>query len=112
MKIVKDFREGVVIIRPDEKHIDGYMAIDFKSKLNEIVQNGGEKIVIDLSRLEFIDSSGLGAMVSVLKKTGMPGKVILCGVKDGVRSILELTRLNKVFPIYHSVKEAVASFKE
>jgi len=88
------------------------MAVDIKSKLNEIIQNGGEKIVIDLSSLEFIDSSGLGAMVSVLKKIGMPGKVKLCGVKDGVRSILELTRLDKVFPIYHSVKEAVASFQE
>jgi len=112
MKIDKDFLEGIAIIRPDEKHIDGYMAVDFKSKLNEIIQNGGEKIVIDLSSLEFIDSSGLGAMVSVFKKKGMSGKVKLCGVKNGVRSILELTRLDKVFPIYHSVKEAVASFYE
>ncbi len=112
MKIDKDFQEGVAIIRPDEKHIDGYMAVDFKSKLNEIIQNGGEKTVIDLSQLEFIDSSGLGAMVSVLKKAGILGKVKLCGVKDGVKSILELTRLDKVFPIYHSVKEAVASFQE
>jgi anti-sigma B factor antagonist len=110
---IEAFKEGgVLIVRPQEKRIDASIAKDFKSKLAEFVKNGNVNLVINLSEVDFIDSSGLGALVSTLKVIGNQGEIKLCEVKKEVKSIFELTRLDKVFSIYHSEKEAIDSFKE
>jgi len=79
--------------------------------LKKIIAEGKVRLVADLSQLEFIDSSGLGSLVSIMKiarKTG--GDLRLCGLNPAVRSIFELTRLSRIFHSYESVEDAVKSF--
>jgi anti-sigma B factor antagonist len=57
--------------------------------------------------VDFMDSSGLGAMVSVLKTLGGAGALTVCNVKGGVLSLLKLTRMDKVFTIADSRNDAV-----
>ena len=79
------------------------------SKINE----GRNKIVVDLSACEFVDSTFLGVLVSTLRKvTKLEGDLRIVGFKPAVKAMFELTRLFRVFETYTDLKEAVASFNK
>lgn len=83
-----------------------------KKKLDVRIGVGYNKIIVDLSQCEFIDSTFLGVLVSSLKKTvKLNGDLRLVGFQPPVKSMFELTRLYKVFEAYPDRKEAVNSFK-
>lgn len=63
--------------------------------------------MLDLSEVDFIDSSGLGAIVSSLKAVGKQGNLIICGIGETVLSLFRLTRMDRVFQIVSSPEEAV-----
>ena len=111
MKLNVTRKDGVLIIIPKVKRIDASVATDFKSKLMDFLENGDKVIVINLSEVDFIDSSGLGAMVLILRKIGADGRIKLCKLKEGVKSIFELTRLDEVFEIHKSEEGALESLK-
>ena len=110
MKLSKVERDSVVIVTPHAKKIDASVAVGFKTQLMEIVEGGRNRLILNLKEVDFIDSSGLGALVSVLKRMGSEGGIKLYSVKDSVRSILELTQLDKVFGIHMSEKGAIEGF--
>jgi anti-sigma B factor antagonist len=110
MKVEHVQKGKVLLVTPNESRLDAGVAQSFKSKMNELVEEGHADIVIDLSRVTLIDSSGLGVLVSILKKIGEKGEIRLCGLRDNIKSLFQLTRLDKVFAIYHSQEEAVESF--
>jgi anti-sigma B factor antagonist len=66
-------------------------------------------IILDLTAVLFIDSSGLGALVAVLKHLGEGGDLVLCGIKGGVASMFKLTRMDKVFRIFPTAEDAVVA---
>lgn len=107
-----DTREtnGILIVQPMEKRIDASNALEFKAAMMEIVGNGYVNLVINLTSLEFIDSSGLGVLVSIMKTIGGRGEIKLCEAEGDVKSIFELTRLDHIFSFYHSESEALNSF--
>ena len=70
----------------------------FKKSLNDLVDENSQNIKIDLDKLEYIDSTGLGVMVGVLKRLKVNGKgIYLSNPKSNVRKILEITGLDKIF---------------
>lgn len=99
--------EDVLIVRPLEKRIDASTATEFKQKMNEWIDSGNRRIVLNLSEVDFIDSSGLGAIISGFKKIGNNGNLVICVVKESVMSLFRLTRMNRVFDIYASENEAL-----
>ncbi|MGD8538236.1 MAG: STAS domain-containing protein [Candidatus Aminicenantes bacterium] len=111
MKLDVIRKDGILIITPKVKRIDASIATDLKSKLIDFLENGDKVIVINLSEVDFIDSSGLGAMVLILRKIGTDGRIKLCKLKESVRSIFELTRLDKVFEIHKSEEGALESLR-
>jgi anti-sigma B factor antagonist len=111
MKVEHVQKNGVMVIQPKEKRLDAGIAAGLKSKLAELVEQGHVNMVINLAEVDLVDSSGLGVLVSALKKVGSRGEIKICNLKEGVRSLFELTRLDKVFSLYHSESEAVDSFK-
>lgn len=67
-------------------------------------------LIIDLAQVRFIDSSGLGALLSGYKNAGLrSGSFVLAGLQPRVQSMFELTRLHRVFEIYASLQEALGS---
>jgi len=99
------------VVTPMVKKIDASVAVEFRNQLLDLVAKGEHRLVLNLGSVDFIDSSGLGALVSVLKNIGPEGRIKLFAVNEGVRSIFELTRLDRVFDIHISEKGAVENLK-
>ena len=92
--------------------LDVNSADNFRNKTNEVISSGSKKLAIDLAEVSFIDSSGLGALVAVLRAANQQGgSVKLFRLKPEIRMIIELTRLNKVFDIFNTEEEILVSFK-
>lgn len=72
----------------------------FRMQVNRLMESGEKNFIFNFSECDFIDSTGLGVMVAVYKKcVERSGSIKLKGVKDQVRKIFKLTRLDKVFEI-------------
>ncbi len=98
---------NVLVVRPLEKRIDAATASEFKEKMGEWIEEGNRRIVLNLSAVDFIDSTGLGAIISGFKRIGGDGRLVICAVKESVMSLFRLTRMNRVFDIYASEEEAL-----
>ena len=86
-------------------------AEQFREVLTKDIQDGNKNIVVDLNNCEFIDSTFLGALVVSLKKTtALGGDLKLVGFQPAVRSMFELTILNRVFEAFKSKEDAIQSF--
>ena len=105
MEIKKDV--GILVVKPDSTRIDATFAMQFKNQLVDTFQAGNTTIILDLSDVDFIDSSGLGALVASRKSIGDKGEILLCEVKDRVQSLFTVTRMNKVFKIFPTKEEAL-----
>lgn len=102
--------EGVKILDITGE-IDLYNAPEIKDSIQSEMENNNKKIIINLENVSYIDSSGIGALISSLsnlKKVGGGLKII--NVYDSVKKVFELTKLTSFFEIYDSEDEAVADF--
>lgn len=99
---------GVTLIAPTARRLDATVAPAFRQEVVQLVEAGDTRLVLDLGGVEFLDSSGLGAMVSILKALGQRGTVLVCNVKGSVQALFQLTRMDKVFTILPSRAEALA----
>ena len=109
MMLTEERREHVLIVRVDEKRVDASKAPAFKQGITERIDAGHQQLVLDLSRVEFVDSSGLGAIVSCLKRLGPKGSLAVAGAKGSVQRLFTLTRMDRVFPLHDTVDAAVDS---
>lgn len=88
-------------------------AAELKSAIYEKIEKGYNKIIVDLSKVDFIDSTFLGVIVNALKKvTPVGGDLKLIGFKPAVRAMFELTRLFRVFESYAELQDAIKSFQK
>jgi anti-sigma B factor antagonist len=109
MNIVESNQDGVVVLRVGNSRIDAGSAAEFRSALGAVVDRGVTRFVLDLSSVDFVDSTGLGALVSALKAAGRSGAVVVAGAKDSVATLLRLTRMDKVFRTFPTPGEAAAA---
>jgi anti-sigma B factor antagonist len=91
-----------------DARIDARVADDFRAALARTAQQGRRKIVLDLSAVSFVDSTGLGAIIASLKQLGPDGDLAIAGAHASVGSLFKLTRMDKVFRIFASADDAVA----
>lgn len=103
---------GVTVIKVNLKRATVDVVKDFKNFLFNLIENDQKKkIILDLSNVEFVDSSFLGAVVSGLKKvTAIKGDIKIVELQAPVRAMFELTRLYKVFEIFDNKQDAINSF--
>ena len=101
---------GVTVVQ-----VEGQLIVGNRQELKELVQSaldsGERRILIDFSRTGYIDSSGLGALVSISKRIREAGgELRLAGLNDDLRSLFELTKLDTLFTITETPEQALASF--
>ncbi|MCH9670763.1 MAG: STAS domain-containing protein [Gammaproteobacteria bacterium] len=101
--------DGILVLKVCDSRVDAHNAAEFKSTVAEFVSNGNNKIALDLSEVEFIDSSGLGAIVAGLKAVGREGSFSIFGLQSATLSMFRMTRMDKVFQIFESESEALAA---
>jgi len=110
MKLEVTAAGAVSILRYKGERLDAHNSDALKAKIKEIFEDGTKNVLVDLAEVRFIDSSGLGALVSGFKNAvACKGVLALTGLQDQVRSMFELTRLNRVFDIYASEQEALTA---
>ena len=100
-------QDGVAVVEFQRKRIDAALAVKFRDDIQTLISQGNKKIAFNLQHVEFIDSSGLGALVSVMKSLGGNQNMALCQVKDAVLTVFKLTRMDKIFVILPSESEAI-----
>ena len=109
MQLIAVAHEGAVaVVTPTVKRLDASVAPAFKQSVVQAIEAGDRRLLLDLQGLEFLDSSGLGALVSILKSLGSQGAMAVCGAQGAVLSLFKLTRMDKVFAIYPDRQEALA----
>jgi anti-sigma B factor antagonist len=95
-----------------EPRVDAKSGGELHAAIRQLIDGGDRRIVIDLSAVRFIDSTGLGALVASFKHMGKSGQLVLCGVCDAVVTLFKLTRMDKVFRLFPSREAAVAAIAE
>jgi anti-sigma B factor antagonist len=110
--ILKIEEQGqVVLIEIKEERLDAHNSGELKAEMLKLFDEGKNNILIDLKDVRFVDSSGLGSLVSGFKNaSARNGNLKLCGLQPQVKSMFELTRLHRVFEIFPGAEEALASF--
>ncbi len=110
MKMETNENESVTTISLSGR-FDATVVGRFKEFLNSLSQNGSEQYVVDLADLDYIDSGGLGCLVSFLRRVRQNGGDIKVATLSGkVRAVFELTRLHRIFEIYDDSSAAVKSY--
>ncbi len=101
----------VVLVQVKEERLDAHNSEQLKQELSRLFEEGKTKVVVDLKEVRFIDSSGLGALVSGFKNaSSRQASLKLSSLQSQVKSMFELTRLHRVFDIYTTVDEAIEAF--
>lgn len=109
MNIVVEELENVTVIRLANR-FDAYTAPAVREKLLELQARGQVKIIVDLSAVDFVDSTGLATLVAGLKHCRRAGgELMLSGLRSQVKVIFELTRLDHTFPIYEDEAAALSA---
>lgn len=100
MEITTSRSGTALVIAVMESRIDAAVAIEFKESVRSAAEEPGNPVVLDLSRVTFLDSSGLGAVVAVMKLLGAARPLELAGLTAPVAKVFRLTRMDSVFTIH------------
>ena len=106
----------------ETRDIDGVIILDIEGEINlnnapnirdladKLIAEGKDKIIVNMESVDAIDSSGIGALVYILKKLKeADGTLKICALSAATRRIMELMKLNRVFSIHDSEDEALAA---
>jgi anti-sigma B factor antagonist len=104
-------RGGVLVVLVEDSRLDGANSEVFKERLLQFVDEGYDKFVLNLSNVEFIDSKGIGVLVSVHKKLMGSGKCCLCNLKINVRKTFSISRIDRLLLIYPTEDQALAALE-
>ncbi|UXU76125.1 MULTISPECIES: STAS domain-containing protein [unclassified Paracoccus (in: a-proteobacteria)] len=101
-----------ITLRVEEKRLDAAIAIAFKDKVRAMMGDSGPQVVLDLSQVDFMDSSGLGAVIALFKAMPPGRQLVLAGLTPNVQRVFELTRMDKVFTITDRAPDALPQAEE
>ena len=102
---------GTVIIELKGKLVGGSLSDRMNRTLDNLLAQGKKNIVVDLSGITILNSSGMGILISGYSKVNNNGGVLkLANITNKIQGLLSITKLNSVFEIYNSTDEAVKSF--
>lgn len=107
MNLTTEHMGEIIVIRVMDDRIDAASAIKFKELMREIVSTPSSRVVLDMSNVGFLDSSGLGAVVAVMKALGPIRRLELSGLTATVEKVFRLTRMDSVFIIHKSLPEGL-----
>lgn len=98
---------NITYVKVQIERLDAARCVSFKEEIKEVISNEEHSIVLDFSTVKFMDSSGLGAIVSVLKMLTGKRELVLCGVKGMVLDLFKLTRMDRVFLIAETKEDSI-----
>jgi anti-sigma B factor antagonist len=109
MRLAEQVDGKAMVLKLLDSRFDASTAPIVKERFAALIGKGYQHIALDISQVQFIDSSGLSAAVWALKRLGEDGELVISGPQGAVMSIFRLTRLDKVFRIFPDNEMAVAA---
>jgi len=109
MEMSFEDRNSMRVVRLQETRLDASVAIRFKDLFRDLTQSSDADVVLDMTTVEFLDSSGLGAVVAARKLLGGNRSMALAGLTPAVDKVMTLTRMHTVFPIHTDLDAALAA---
>ncbi len=100
MDLASETVDDTLVITANEPRIDAAAAIQFKDAMRSLTDTSCGRVVLDLGAVDFIDSSGLGAIVAAMKQLGKHQKLDLANLRPNVLKVFHLTRMDTVFAIH------------
>jgi anti-anti-sigma factor len=105
--------DGVSVVTPYGRIVFGERSNALREKVKSLISEGKKQIVLDMKNIEYVDSSGLGALVAAHLSANTQGAAIrLCNLGRKFSKVLQLTKLTTVFQVYSTEAAAVASFSK
>ncbi|MCB2210989.1 STAS domain-containing protein [bacterium] len=113
MKLKSERHGSVVVLELRGKVMGGPDATVFRDELKKHLDDGIRKVVVDLGKVDWMNSSGLGILIGGLTTVkNLSGEMKLARTTDKIQSLLMITKLVQVFDTHDSVESAIASFSE
>lgn len=97
-----------LVIRDAAPRIDAARAIQFKEGMRDLTTTASARVILDLSAVNFLDSSGLGAVVAVMKMLAPGRRLELSGLTQPVQKVFRLTRMDTIFTVHPSLDQGLA----
>ena len=107
MQLLKRDYDKAILITVEEPRIDAAVAIQFKEKIRELADGGPDRVILDMSKVDFLDSSGLGSVVAAMKQLGSDRNLELAGLTPTVQKVFRLTRMDTVCTIHDTAGAAL-----
>jgi len=108
MNLDTTLQNDITIVTVADPRIDAAAAIQFKDAMRAATADAAGRVVLDMSGVKFVDSSGLGAIVAAMKQLGDGRRLDLAGLTPDVDKVFRLTRMDTVFDIYTDLRHALA----
>jgi anti-sigma B factor antagonist len=110
MEINTETTDGVSVVKPNSEYLIAGNVDEFRHDVGPIL-DGNPKVVFDMSSLQFVDSSGIGAFLSCLRRVNAAGGDLkLFGITKQVYSVFHITRMHRIFDIFETREEAIGAF--
>lgn len=100
-------RDGILLARLQAERLDAVQVPAFRTTMTDQITAGQRRIILDLSAVDFVDSSGLGAIVLCLKQVGRSGAFVVVGAQGAVARLFKLTRLDRVIRLFPDLAAAI-----
>ena len=111
MEITTEKVQDITVVHLEGEHLDASNAEEFKRDIAPTLA-GSAKVLFDMGGLQFVDSAGLGAILSCLRKlSAAGGDLKLYGMTKAVRAVFDIARMHRIFDIFGTREEALQAFQ-
>ena len=108
MEILKREESGIMILSPTGKMTITNQATDIYTEVKELLQDGHSKIIVDMGKISFVDSSGLGQLIAIRSAVqNKKGTLVLAALTPNTEELMKITKLLSVFSITPTIQEAI-----
>jgi anti-sigma B factor antagonist len=102
----------IAVLEPRGAIIGGEETDDLKQKARDLLEQGNRKLILDLTHVNYLNSSGIGAVVSIhTMYSRAEGKIKVCGLGKGVKNVFVITSLTRVIDVEETIEEAIKNFQ-
>jgi anti-sigma B factor antagonist len=111
MELLEWIVGDTLVVKVLAARLDVASAPEVKRRLARLISNGHQRLVLDISEVDFIDSNGLSTFVFAFKRLGKDGEMAISSPRNAVIIMLKLTRLYQVFNIFPNHQQAIAALR-
>lgn len=101
-----EYKNNYTVVYCKNSRLDAASAPAFRKTVCEQTGTEPKAVILDLKGIEFMDSSGLGAIISILQSLRTQTPLLLCGAGENIQKKINMTRLDSIFPMYKDVEAA------